>query len=226
MHYLKRIWHFLIDKKLLQPLIGLIIIGAALLWGPSIYANLSTRSQRYDLHETSLNDIPKHRVGIVFGAGIDRETGAPTPYLQWRVETAVKLYKAGRIQKLLMSGDNSRKGYDEPTAMKKLAVKEGVKASDITLDYAGFNTYDSCYRAHFVFGLNDATLITQGYHLPRAVFACSGLGVQATGVDAVNHGRDWAFNYTVREWISTDKITWQLIFRPTPTALGPKVPIR
>jgi vancomycin permeability regulator SanA len=209
-----------------RAIIVIIAVGAILVWGPSVYTNLSTRGQRFDLNETAISSIPKHRVAIVFGAGIDRATHEPTPYLHWRVETAVRLYKAGRVDKLLMTGDNSSTDYDEPTAMRKLAVQLGVQARDITLDYAGFNTYDSCYRAHEIFGLTDATLVTQGYHLPRAVTACRGLGMNITGVDAVNHGQDWEPNYLIREWVSTDKIAVQLFFRPHPAALGQHERIR
>ncbi|HEX4774857.1 MAG TPA: ElyC/SanA/YdcF family protein [Candidatus Saccharimonadales bacterium] len=220
--FITRIVNLLKKHKVIVS--SIILIGAIVLWGPTVFANLSTRSSRYDLNRTSISQIPKNKVAIVFGAGIS-QNGTPTPYLQWRVETAVRLYKTGRVQKLLMTGDNSAKNYDEPTAMKKLAEKEGVKSSDIVLDYAGFNTYDSCYRAHKIFGLNEATLISQGYHLPRAVMACDHLGVKSVGVDAVAYGRDWAINYTIREWIATDKIVLQLIFKPHPTALGPSVHI-
>jgi vancomycin permeability regulator SanA len=88
------------------------------------------------------------------------------------------------------------------------------------LDYAGLSTYDSCYRAHAIFSVSSATVITQGYHLPRAVMACGGLGINTIGVVAMHSSRDFTINYIMREWISTDKITFQLIFKPKPTALG------
>lgn len=197
---------------------------AIIVWGPTVYFNLSTRHIRYDLTETSISNVPRQRVAIVFGAGLLSD-GSPTPYLKWRVETAVKLYKAGRVRKLLMTGDNSIRSHNEPVAMRRLAEQLGVKSSDITLDYAGFNTYDSCYRAHAVFGVSQAVLISQGYHLPRAVVTCDRLGVQSVGVDALHSGRDWAVTYIIREWISTDKAVFQLIFKPHPTALGPAVRI-
>lgn len=201
--------------------LGLIVIVvlAILAWLPTIYANLSTRNKRYDLHKVSASHIPKNKVAIVFGAGV-LPNGQPTPYLKWRVETATELYKAGRVKKLLMSADNSSKRYNEPLAMKKLAEKLGVKSSDITLDYAGFNTYDSCYRAHAIFGVKQAVLISQGYHLPRVVMTCDGLGVQSIGVDALHNGRDFTVSYIIREWVSSDKAVFQLIFKPHPTALG------
>lgn len=206
-------------------LLALVLIGAVLVWGATIYANLSTRSVRYNLDKTAIQKIPHEPLAIVFGAGIYPD-GTPTPYLQWRVDTAVQLYKAHRVDKILMTGDNSTKNHNEPVAMRTLAEKQGVPSKDIVLDYAGFNTYDSCYRAHAIFKVTNATLVTQGYHLPRAVMACKDLGIKVIGVDAEHDkGRSWGVNYIVREWISTDKIVLQLIFKPHPTALGPVEPI-
>lgn len=204
-------------------LAALVCLGAVVLWAPTIYANLSTRGERYNLSQAS--KVPANRVGIVFGAGVYH--GQPTPYLRWRVETAVRLYKAGRIHKLLMTGDNSIKAYNEPAAMQKLAVQLGVKKADISLDYAGRNTYDSCYRARAVFGLRTATLVSNGYHLPRAIMTCSGLGVRSIGVAANSQGhRDYTVNYIMREWLSTDKAVVQNIVKPKPALLGSPMPIK
>ncbi len=212
-------------KRYWIGLLVLVFIGATLVWGPTIYANLSTRSVRYDLQKTSISRVPQKDVAIVFGAGL-YDGDKPTAYLRWRVETSVQLYKAHRVKKLLMTGDNSRKSHDEPTAMKKLAVSLGVPASDIVLDYAGFDTYDSCYRAHMIFKVTSATLVTQGYHLPRAVMACRALGIQAIGVDARHDdGRSWGANYIIREWLATDKMVPKLIFKPKPV-LGKVEPIQ
>lgn len=211
-------------KRHLKAEAAIAAVILSLAWGPTIYANLTTRDARYDLARTSINAIPKHEVAIVFGAGI-LPGGAPTPYLQWRVETAVKLYEAGRVGKLLMSGDNSTKYHNEPAAMRELAEKLGVKPGDIVLDDAGFNTYDSCYRARAIFGVNQAVLVSQGYHLPRAIMTCDDLGVRSVGVNAAHTGPSSSVNYIVREWFSTDKAVFQLVFKPTPTALGEPEPI-
>lgn len=201
------------------------VVLAALLWGPTIYANLSTRSIRYDLDRTPVSAVPKRDVGIVLGAGIYHD-GTPTPYLQWRINTAVQLYKAHSVHKLLMTGDNSRTHYDEPSVMAKYAERAGVPKQDIVVDDAGFNTYDSCYRAQAIFRVRSAIVISQGYHLPRAVMACNSLGVRSIGVDADHDkGRSWKVMYIVREWFSTDKIVLQLMFKPHPTLLGPPLPI-
>ncbi|MCL4561358.1 MAG: YdcF family protein [Chloroflexi bacterium] len=128
-------------------------------------------------------NVPPARVAIVFGAGLWRD-GSPTPVLQDRVATAADLYFAGKVEKLLMSGDNTTAYYNEPAAMQEYALKLGVPAEDIVLDYAGRRTYDSCYRARYIFGVTEAILVTQNFHLPRALFLCNSLGVSSTGVSA------------------------------------------
>jgi vancomycin permeability regulator SanA len=220
----RTLWKFTLRHKLAAGLC--VLAGAALLWGPTVYANLSTRSLRYELTRTAAQNVPKKDVAIVFGAGV-YPSGKPTPYLQWRVETAVELYKAERVSKVLMTGDNSRAHYNEPVAMGKLAERLGVPREDIVLDYAGFNTYDSCYRAKAIFEVETAILVTQGYHLPRAVMACNSLGVPSVGVNAEHtKGRSWGANYIVREWASTAKISVQLVFKPQPKLLGAPLPIK
>lgn len=199
-------------------------LAALLVAGPYVYNILSTTSKRYDLPPSQMSRIPFHHVGLVFGAGILPD-GTPTPYLKHRVETAVDLYKAHRIDLLLMSGDNSTTHHNEPIVMQSYAMKLGVPRRDIILDYAGFNTYDSCYRAHAIFGLNSATLISQGYHLPRAVATCDGLGVKNVGVVAKHPGRDFTVSYIGREFVANDKLELQLLFKPNPTALGKPLPI-
>jgi len=209
-------------KYLIALIIGLSIV---ILAAPLAYTFLSTRDNRYDLARTPVSNIPFHHVTIIFGAGILPD-GTPTPYLQHRVETAVKLYKAHRTDILLMSGDNSTRNHNEPIVMKKYAIKLGVPVKAIVVDDAGFNTYDSCYRAHAIFGLNDATLVSQAYHIPRAMVTCQNLGVANTGVVAVHPTRDYSVMYNVRELLSTDKMVLQLVFRPNPTILGKPLPIR
>ncbi|HVV67266.1 MAG TPA: ElyC/SanA/YdcF family protein [Candidatus Saccharimonadales bacterium] len=203
----------------------IVCIVIVLVVAPLVYTFLSTRNQRYDLLSQPANMIPYHKVAIVFGAGI-LSNGQPTPYLSSRIATSAALYKAGRVRIILMSGDNSTRGHDEPTVMKKYAEKLGVPASAVVEDYAGYNTYDSCYRARHIFGVTNATLVSQEYHLPRAMVTCKGLGIQNIGVAATHTERDFTVNYILREFLSTDKMVFQLIFKPRPTVLGPPLPIR
>jgi vancomycin permeability regulator SanA len=110
--------------------------------------------------------------------------------------------------------------------MKKYALKLGAKDKDVVLDYAGYSTYDTCYRARYIFGVEDAIIVTQGYHLPRAVMTCNDLGVKSMGVAALRRGHDFTVNYILREWLSTNKAVIQLITKPQPTLLGKPEPIK
>ena len=184
------------------------------------YVALATRAYRY----SNPDDVPEKRVALVFGAGI-RQDGSPSAMLADRVQAAIELYEAGRVRKLLMTGDNSSVYYNEVVAMQRYAVAHGVPIEDITLDYAGFSTYESCYRAREVFGVERAVVVTQNYHLSRAVYTCRQLGVEAIGLGTPDWGvyspRVMSF-YTLRETLAIFKALWQLhITRPPPTFLGP-----
>jgi SanA protein len=129
------------------------------------------------------SDSPHKRVAIVFGAGLRRD-GTPTAILRDRVETAVDLYSSGKVEKILMSGDNRFDDYNEPEAMRQYALSLGIPAEAIALDYAGRRTYDTCYRAKAIFGVESALLVSQKFHLPRALFLCNTLGLESDGVEA------------------------------------------
>jgi len=140
----------------------------------------------YSWHRTyQVDQAPVERVAIVFGAGLRRD-GTPTAILRDRVETSARLYLSGKVEKLLMSGDNSVEYYNEPEAMRQYAISLGVPDEAIVLDYAGQRTYDTCFRAKAVFGVESALLVTQKFHLPRALFLCNMLGLTASGVEANN----------------------------------------
>lgn len=182
------------------------------------------------LHATnkilSAGDAPSERVAIIFGAGLRRD-GSPTAVLRDRVETAASLYFSGRVEKLLMSGDNSEEYYNEPGAMRSYALSLGVPQEAIVLDYAGRRTYDTCYRAKAVFGVESAILVTQRFHLPRALFLCSVLGVKAVGVEAnnLNYRRSSLFFWNLREQFATFTAFMDVfVERPVPV-LGQAQPI-
>ncbi len=174
----------------------------------------------------SIEEAPSKPVAIVFGAGLTRD-GAPTRVLRDRVETAVRLYFAGNVEKLLMSGDNRFVDYNEPQAMKDYALALGVPEEDIVLDYAGRRTYDTCYRARDIFQIEEAILVTQSFHLPRALYTCNQLGVDSSGVAAENHyflKRSRAY-WNLRELIATPVALWEVhISQPLPV-LGDPEPI-
>jgi SanA protein len=134
----------------------------------------------------SREDVPARRVAIVFGAEVKRD-GTPSVVLRDRVETAVELYKSGKVEKLLMSGDNRFADYNEPESMRQYALTLGMPDSDIVLDFAGRRTYDTCYRAKEIFGVDSAVLVTQGFHMPRSLFLCNSFGIDAVGVESENY---------------------------------------
>jgi SanA protein len=171
-------------------------------------------------------DVPPARVAIVFGAGLLRD-GSPTPVLRDRITTAAELFFNGKVEKLLMSGDNRFVDYNEPGSMKAYAIKIGVPEDAIILDYAGRRTYDTCYRAHAIFGLDKAIIITQEYHLPRALYLCNQLGLSAVGVssDLRTYQRGPYAYWTLRELAATVVAFWEvLITHPLPV-LGKPEPI-
>lgn len=171
-------------------------------------------------------DVPPARVAVVFGAGLYRD-GSPTPVLRDRVEAASALYFQGKVEKILMSGDNRFANYDEPSAMLDYALELGVPAENIVRDYAGRSTYDTCYRANAIFGLDEAILVTQEFHLPRALYLCEQLGVQSIGLSADSRyylKRSRIF-WNIRETLATLAALWDVhIAHPLPV-LGQYEPI-
>jgi SanA protein len=171
-------------------------------------------------------DVPPARVAIVFGAGLLHD-GSPTPVLRDRITTAAELFFNGKVEKLLMSGDNRFVDYNEPGSMKAYAIKIGVPEDAIILDYAGRRTYDTCYRAHTIFGLDKAIIITQEYHLSRALYLCNRLGMSAVGVssDLRTYQRGPYAYWTLREVAATVVAFWEVnISHPLPV-LGQPEPI-
>jgi len=168
---IKILWQVSLRLSLLALLIVFLIKVIILIYGAArIY---------------TVEDVPAQRVAIVFGAGLYRD-GSAGPVLRDRIQTAVNLYQLGKADKLLMSGDNRFANYNEPEAMRRYALELGVPAKDVVLDYAGRRTYDTCYRASAIFEVKSAILVTQAFHLPRALFLCNSLGVESVGVKAEN----------------------------------------
>ncbi|RAG80753.1 hypothetical protein DN069_36500 [Streptacidiphilus pinicola] len=166
-------------------------------------------------------DAPAEPVVLVFGAGLDG--GKPSPYLRHRLDAALGLYREGRVRAVLVTGDNSTVSYDEPDAMRDYLVRHGVPADRVVLDYAGFNTWDSCSRARRIFGVTRALLVNQGYAIRRAVALCEAAGIDSYGIGVEEwHDRTWQAG-VVREIASMDKaVLLDELFHPDPHLLGPK----
>jgi SanA protein len=196
--------------------IALLIIAGLLVAG-LVAATIVHRVQsRYGGLIANLDDAAARPVAIVFGAGI-RPGGRLSPILRDRMDTAVALYRLGKVQKLLVSGDNSTFNYNEPGAMYDYAVAQGIPPADVVRDYAGRRTYDTCYRAAHIFGIREAILVTQRFHLPRALFTCRNLGVEAIGVSADRQPYRANDYYRFRDAIATLR-AWAdvVILRPQP----------
>ncbi len=170
--------------------------------------------------------VPQAPAALVLGAGLNRD-GTPGLVLQDRVRSAAELYFSGKVEKIVMSGDNSSEFYDEPGAMKDFALDLGIPEGDITLDFAGRRTYDSCYRAKAIFGLDKLIVVTQAYHLPRALFLCNAFDVEADGIpaDDANYRRSSYTFWWVREILATLKAYWDVYIGHPQPVLGQPEPI-
>ena len=167
-------------------------------------------------------DAPSEPVAVVFGAGLQAD-GTPSVYLADRLNTALELYRLGKVKAFLVTGDNDRLSYDEPDAMRDYLLRHGVPADRIVRDYAGFHTWDSCDRARRIFGVTSALLVTQGFHVRRAVALCRSVGIDAYGV-ATTQPRDTTWYYgAVRELPAASEALIDVLFKPNPTFLGHKV---
>lgn len=198
------------------------ILAAVIVFGlPRLITELYARPKIY-----TVESAPNAQVAVVFGAGLRRD-GTPTAVLRDRVQTAAQLYFAGKVEKILMSGDNRFIDYNEPGAMHAYALTLGVPDEDIVLDYAGRRTYDTCYRARDIFKVEKVLLVTQKFHLPRAVFTCGTLGLDASGViaDQRNYGRRSYGIWTLREIPATLVSLVDVYLRRPIPVLGDPEPI-
>lgn len=177
------------------------------------------RTEKFD-------DIRPADVAIVPGAGINANK-TPTLPLSDRIDGAIQLYNAGKVKKLLMTGDNTSLDYNEPGAMRDYAIAHGVPADDIVLDYAGRRTYDSCYRAKAIFGVDSAIIVTQSYHLPRALYLCNAMDIDIRGyeIEQSQYVRLRYLFWQFREVFATIMAFWDVNLRHPVPVLGPYEPI-
>ncbi len=199
---------------------SLVTILAVNEWARTVYAD------RIYANVAALPTNDEPRIAIVFGAGLE-PNGAPTPILYDRVATAVDLYKAGRVSQLLLTGDNRFMDYNEPEVMRQTALQLGVPADALVLDYAGRRTYDSCFRARDIFGVKRAILVTQAFHLDRALYLCSSLGVDSIGLlaDRRDYTTSAQIGWSIRETAALAEAWFDLnVTHPLPV-LGEKIPI-
>ncbi len=206
-------------KKYFKKLIYLTISGLIFVFLVNFYIKSKTNSSIYD----AINKVPKTEVAIIFGAGINGDQ--PSKYLKDRLDAGILLYKFKKINKILLSGDNGNDQHDELTVMKKYCFVHGVDTTKIYIDYAGFDSYSTMYRAKNIFKIDRAILVSQKYHLNRAVFLGNKLGVKSIGFSA-NVGEYKGYKYVCfREYFSTFKSVIDVIRNRKPKFLGNEINI-
>ena len=197
-------------------------LGAATVFGVDAYIRLSTQERILTQEQTAeLEDVD---CIVVLGCLV-RDDGTPSHMLEDRLKRSVALYQQGTAPKLLMSGDHGRVSYDEVDAMKRYAVDAGIASEDVFMDHAGFSTYETIYRAKAIFGAKKIVIVTQQYHLHRALYAAQALGLEAYGVAADYRAYSGQTARDVREVLARCKDFAMCIFKPEPTYLGETIPI-
>ncbi len=169
----------------------------------------------------TIDGVSRTEVALVLGASVYR--GRPTPILAERADMAIALYKAGKVGKILVTGDNSALSYDEVTPVRKYLLDAGIASQDVFLDHAGFDTYSSMYRAREVFLAQSITIVTQDFHLPRALWIARRLGLEAYGVVAEG-GEHSPYDY-LREIPASIKAFLNVLTDRQPKYLGPTLPL-
>lgn len=206
-------------KKYFKIFLCLAIIGLVVIVSVNYYVKSSTKKHIY----YSIKKFQKNDVGIIFGAGINGDQ--PSKYLKDRLDAGISLYKANRINKILLSGDNGSDEHDELTVMKNYCFNHGVDTTKIFIDYAGFDTYSTMYRAKHIFNIKRATLISQEYHLNRAIYIGQKLGIRSVGYSA-NNGEYLGYKYvTFREYGSIFKSFLDVLRNREPRFLGNPIDI-
>lgn len=206
-------------KRVLKIFAGIIITGIILTIIINIYICNSTKNQIVS-ESSSFEDID---CILVLGAGV--KNGQPSPMLSDRLNESVFLYKVNASNRILMSGDHGTKFYDEVNAMKKFAISKGIPTSHIFMDHAGFSTYESIYRAKEIFKAKKIIIVTQEYHLYRALYCANQLGIEAVGVSATKRDYGGQILRDFREVVARNKDFVQCIIKPKPTYLGEEIPV-
>ena len=184
--------------------------------------NVFIRFESGEYIYNSIAGTPDAEVALIPGAAV-LANGTLSPVLEDRANTAIQLYKAKKVLKILVSGDNSTVAYNEVNPVRNYLLMNGIPDQDIFLDHAGFDTYSTMYRARVIFGITSVLVTTQSFHLPRAVFIARELGVNAYGVNADN-GHYLLINY-IREVFADEKAIYDLIVHQKPEYLGAQIPI-
>ncbi len=202
---------------------GVVIILISLfLLGVNWYVSKYAENDVYD----SIDDLPEVRVGLVLGTSNRVSDGRPNIFFLRRIDAGVELYENGKVEKLLLSGDNSTLEYNEPEMMKEAFIEAGIPEEDLVLDYAGFRTLDSVVRAAEVFGVEEMIVVSQKFHTERAIFIARNIGIDAYGYNADSPGFEMAPRVFVREVFARVYLVWDLFINDTePKFLGDEIEV-
>ncbi len=210
------------SKRFLKWIVSILAVCLISLFVSNYWINSNTKTQLY----TDVNEIPFRKVGLVLGASKKTIRGTNNFYFSYRIQAAYELFKAHKVQYLLVSGDNHIKGYDEPSDMREALIALGVPDSCIILDYAGFRTLDSVVRCNEVFGEDSITIISQEFHNQRALFIANKNNIQAIGFNAKDVNQNYSFKTRLREYFARVKCVLDIyVLYTSPKFLGKKIKI-
>ncbi len=210
------------SKRFLKWIVSILAVCLISLFLSNYWINSNTKTQLY----TDVNEIPFRKVGLVLGASKKTIRGTNNFYFSYRIQAAYELFKAHKVQYLLVSGDNHIKGYDEPSDMREALIALGVPDSCIVLDYAGFRTLDSVVRCNEVFGEDSITIISQEFHNQRALFIANKNNIQAIGFNVKDVNQNYSFKTRLREYFARVKCVLDIyVLYTSPKFLGKKIKI-
>jgi SanA protein len=209
----------IVMRRLKRIVLTLLILFISLFIFCNLWIVRSTEGRIF----SDLSKLPHHRIALVLGTSHRTTSGGPNPFFEKRIETAAELYKMGKIDHLILSGDNRSRYYNEPMAMLKALLKKGVPASAITLDYAGLRTLDSIVRCKEIFGQDKFIIITQPFHSYRAVFISQYYDINAIAMVAEEPDFEYSMKVRVREYLARTKAVLDLyVLKTPPRFLGRK----
>ena len=208
-------------KNIITLFLILIVLGILF----TFWANHTIEYATDDYVTSSINKLPNEKVGLVLGTSKSLKNGNKNPYFFYRIEAAEELFKSGKIDYIIVSGDNSSQYYNEPEDMQNELVARGIPKTKIFLDFAGLRTLDSVVRAKEIFGQNSYLIISQRFHNERAVFLAQKKGIEAYGYNAKDVNKKAGFKTNLREYFARVKVFWDLFFGVDPKFSGSKVVI-
>ena len=208
-------------KKKSKFVFKVLVLGILLVFSANYVVKKNAEAKVF----SNVHDIPKNKVGLVLGTIKYLANGNVNLYYKYRLSAAIQLYKKGKIEFIIVSGDNSTESYDEPTAFKNDLIRAGIPVAKIYLDYAGFRTLDSVVRAKEIFGQHSFTIISQQFHNERAIYLAEHFEINAIAFNAKSVSRRYGLKVQLREYLARVKVFVDIVFKVKPKFLGKKIKI-